>query len=68
MFGCSLDKRVHPLELKFLLDQRSESKMVIGSLDLAATEYNVNIEENKRTQIKADIINSMASSSNDLLN
>jgi len=65
--SCPMATRIHPRELKFLLDQRTERKMMIGSIDKAVTSANLkklhhsNIQ--KRARFESD---SAASNSNDL--
>ena len=49
MCGCSLDKRIHPREIKFLLDQRSERIMGIGPVDSAVSAENQRLAMNRRT-------------------
>ena len=44
---CPLEKRVHPRELQFLLDQRGNRSMRIGSLDQNVTAHNLKIQANR---------------------
>ena len=39
--SCSISARIHPRELKFLLDQRSERHMRIGDVDVAVSQDNM---------------------------
>ena len=58
---CIIEKRVHPRELKFLLDQRGERVMYIGPLDRIVTQDNLRLQSNRRA--KADPIASTSTSS-----
>lgn len=46
---CSKERRVHPMEQEFLLDQRTKRKMAIGSLDATTTKKNVKRLSRKQT-------------------
>ena len=39
--SCPISARIHPRELKFLLDQRSERRMRIGGVDVAVSLDNM---------------------------
>ena len=45
---CSMEKRIHPRELNFLLDQRKDRRLSISGLDLSATAHDIRVASGRR--------------------
>ena len=53
--SCPISARIHPRELKFLLDQRSERCMRIGGLDVAVSQDNMKRFHRNSSQKRARV-------------